>query len=550
MPYSRIMGQERPSAKDMLQLPPLGSHPVLISRKLLILGIYLQGFPPAKVQELSGLHTPYRDIMHRAVETASRLVISNDELVATIECIECIMMETMYQNNEGNLRRAYLSIRRAVVIAQMLGLDRAANSSLSKTLEPETRTRIDPDIMWFRVIQCDRYLSLMLGLPQATPDNGFADAKILEGCSPMERMERMDCAVGGRITQRNYADMHDLTVRQEIDKLLLDAAASMPPQWWLAPDLSTRASDDLEALHDTIRLMNQFAHYHMLARLHIPYLLHPSTDPKYVYSKITAVMASRELLSRFIPFRSSQNFGSFCRGVDFLAFIASTALCLAHIDARRQEKADADENGALLSFLSHQRPSDRGMMERVLETMEHIIRTSSDRIAAKIARITRHLLAIEADAAMGGSYRTDSSQNAHEEELECNGKISDGGAVLRIYIPHIGTIKIERDGISRSDTATAPMPAGPDIGPTTLGFDSLVSPPLSEQPGEQEQDETIPENQSFNWLVNHSDAFSFDGPAVPDAQGFDPMLDLRDEQDLQGVDMAFFDSLFRFCGPE
>ncbi|KAI1378035.1 hypothetical protein F4677DRAFT_453740 [Hypoxylon crocopeplum] len=545
----------------MLQTPPPSSHPVLIARKLLMLGIYLQGFSPSITQELNGLSIPHHNIMHCAVETASRLVTSDDDLAGTIEGIECIMMESMYHNNGGNLRRAYLTIRRALVIAQMIGLDRGSNLPLLKVLEPATRIRIDPELMWFRIIQSDRYLSLMLGLPPGTTDNSFATAKMLEGCSPMERMERIESAAGGRIIQRKDADMHDLKVTQEIDTMFQDAAASMPPQWWLAPDLSSRASDDLEAIHDTVRLMDQFAHYHMLQRLHLPYLLHPSTDPKYDYSKITAVMASRELLSRFVPFRSSDAFSSFCRGVDFLAFIASTALCLAHVDARRQKRGRVDEGGALLSCLSHQRLSDRGMMERVLEIMEHIARTSADRIAGKIAGITRHLLAIEADAAMGGSYRTDSSYGTGGEELECNGKISDGGTMLRVYIPYLGTIKIERHDVSRS-SMPAPIladPRSPGTPRPTPSFDPLASlgPPLpSERPAGHEQDRVTPENcladcptniQPLHRPAQDDDAFA---STIPDAQWLVPGLDLGDDVDLQGVDMAFFDSLFRFCDAE
>ncbi|KAK6527295.1 hypothetical protein TWF281_010482 [Arthrobotrys megalospora] len=474
--------------------------------------------------------------MHRAVETAVRLVTSNDDLAGSVEGIECILIESMFQNSEGNLRRAYLSMRRALVLAQMIGLDKAKcpNSPLLKFIDPATKLRIDPQQMWFRLLQSDRYLSLMLGLPQGTVDNSFATAAALEGRTPMEKMERLNCSAAGRIIQRNSADMHDLMMTKEIDEMLQEASALMPPKWWLAPDLSLRTIEDLDAIQDTIRLINQFTHYHLLERLHLPYLLHSSTDPKYDYSKITAIIASRELLSRFIPFRGSQSVGSFCRGLDFLAFTASTALCLAHINARHQKTARVDGGGALLSFLSHQRPSDRGMLEKVLENMTDAARTRNDITATKIASITRHLLAIEADAALGGSYTTDSSYNADEEELEYNGKISDGGAVLRIYIPYLGTIKIERHGISRSDITVPPR--------STANLDQPSSelPPL-----EHEQTQAPLGNPVIDWS---QPTIGVDTLPSLDAQWFVPGLDFGNEWDLQGVDLAFFDSIFRFCG--
>ncbi|EGX54036.1 hypothetical protein AOL_s00004g69 [Orbilia oligospora ATCC 24927] len=537
-PYSGVVGFQKPSPEDILRPPSQKTHPVLIARKLIKVAAYLQGFAPKTVQQLTGLSISHHDIMHRAVETAVRLVTSNEDLVVSVEGIESIMIESMFQYSEGNLRRAYLSMRRALVLAQMIGLDKAEcnNSPLLKFIDPETRVCIDPQQMWFRLLQSDRYLSLMLGLPQGTADTNFATPAALEGRTPMERMERIDCLAAGRIIQRNSADMQDLKVTQEIDKLLQDAAALMPPKWWLAPDLTSRAIDDKDAIQDTIRLINQTTHYHLLERLHLPYLLHSSTDPKYDYSRITAIIASRELLSRFVPFQGSRTVGSFCRGLDFLAFTASTALCLAHINSHHQRTTQLDGGGALLSFLTHQRPSDRGMLEQVLENMTDVARTRNDIAATKIASITRHLLYIEADAASGGSYTTNSSYTNDGEEIDYNGKISDGGTVLRIYIPYLGTIKIERDRISRSDTA---------LPPTAI---SNFDPPQSEVLlTNYEQNQVLGDNFLSD---SRQPGFNSDGSTFTDAQWFVPSLDLGNEWDLQGVDLAFFDSVFRFCGDE
>ncbi|KAK6349370.1 hypothetical protein TWF730_010117 [Orbilia blumenaviensis] len=538
-PYSGLASSKIPSPEDIIEIPRIDTHPVLIARKLIMVGAYLQGFPPKKIQELIGLSTSHYQLMHRAVETAVRLVTSNEDFVGSVEGIESVLIESMFQNSEGNLRRAYLSMRRALVLAQMIGLDKAKNSDspLLNFIDPETRRRIDPQQMWFRLLQSDRYLSLMLGLPQGTVEDTFATAGALEGRTPMERLERIDCSAAGRIIQRNAADMHDIEVTRKIDKMLQDTAGLMPPKWWLAPDLSVRAIDGIDAIHDTIRLINQFTHYHLLERLHLPYLLHSSSDPKYDYSKITAIIASRELLSRFIPFRGSRTVGSFCRGLDFLAFTAGTALCLAHISAHHQRVTGANEGSALLSFLSHQRPSDRGMLEKVLENMTDAARTRNDTTATKIASITRHLLSIEADAALDGIYTTDSSYNPNnEEEIEYNGKITDGGAVLRIYIPYLGTIKIERHGFSRSDS----IPRLPHSS----------APLFSEyRPAEQQQTQV---DQDISLMASPHSTADMNTFITQDLnlQWLDSNVDLSDGWDLQGVDLAFFDSIFRFCGDE
>lgn len=83
--------------------------------------------------------------------------------------------------------------------------------------------------------------------------------------------------------------------------------------------------------------MNQFTHYYLLAQLHLPYLLHPSDEREYDYSKITAVNASREILLRFVAFRSVE---AYCRGVDFLAFVAGRVVMLGHVETRRRRQPD------------------------------------------------------------------------------------------------------------------------------------------------------------------------------------------------------------------
>jgi hypothetical protein len=561
--------QKAPSPREMLQLPAPGSHPVLVARKLLMLGSYLQAVPSSGIQSLDHQGVSSRDVMLRAVDAVHSLVNCNDELVASIEGIECITIESMYHNNAGNLRRSWLTMRRAMLIGQMMGLHRGRNPPSVQTLE--RRTSIGPEHIWFRLVQSDRYLSLMLGLPQGAPDNNFfATAEALEACTPLERLQRIDCVVAGRILQRNEADINDLAATQEIDKLLHKASMSMPPQWWLIPNLAPSASDKVEHFHNTIRLMDQFTHCHLVARLHLPYLLRSLADQKYEYSKITAVNASREVLARFVAFRSSNPIGSYCRGIDFLVFIASTTLCLAHIDVHRQGRAFASDRDDRFFFnsLVHQRPSDRGMMERALESVEHMASAGVDKIAFKIATILRQLLVIEADAADGSSYST-SSFASGEEELEYSSILSASGNVLHICIPCLGTINIERSGVSRSDEAvgmsastasstdpgvlfgTSPLPERQEerarqplnmldcptrysISDQSVGADWLAVPWHLGPPASPQYSVSVTKNQSIS---------SFHGDGLQVTQ---PLLETgADDWGLQGVNMALFDSFIR-----
>ncbi|CAJ2512367.1 Uu.00g053820.m01.CDS01 [Anthostomella pinea] len=436
MPYSAFASEKLASPRHLLELPPEGSHPVHIARRLLMLGTFLQGISPSFADKLADMRSEYRNLMSRVVDTATRLVTSNDELVESLEGIECVMIESMYLNNAGNLRRAWLANRRAMVMAQMMGLGLPTGTgSLVKVLEKETYDRIDPEYMWFRIVSSDRYLSLMLGLPQGTLENVFASPKALENCMSMERMERMMSVAGRLILQRNGAERTDIQATYQIDKMLQEAAAMMPPQWWsMAPDLTEVSNNDAKAFQETVRLMNQFAYHHMLVQLHLPYILQASsTASSYDYNKMTAATASRAIVALFVSIRNSVLASAYCRGIDFVVFIASTTLCLVHIEARRQ----------LFNGLQHQRLSDRGLLERTLEIMETMAEQNQDVIAREICGILRPLLAIEDSSAKGGYYHASASPDGENRGARGVSGAGDAHDVLRIEIPYFGTIRIE-----------------------------------------------------------------------------------------------------------
>ncbi|KAL5047698.1 hypothetical protein BDW71DRAFT_34047 [Aspergillus fruticulosus] len=521
------------SPRKLLKLPPPGAHPVLIARKLLMLGTFLQGVPPSAIQQLGDRGVSYRETMTRAVERAITVVTTNDELISSVEGLECVMMETLYQNYAGNLHRAWMAVKRAASAAQMMGLHRAQDLPPSRFLDPATRAAFDADDICFRLVQMDHYLSLMLGLPQTAPEGRFAIPEDLSRFDPRDRLQRLHCAVSGRIVRRNDAGINDLSVTCEADQLLQTAAADMPPQWWLPPTFSK----DSDLVADTVRLMIQFTHHHLLARLHLPYMLRSSasTDRNHDRSKSIAVNASRELLSRYILFRSANPVDYYCRGCDFLAFIATTIMCLAHIDTNAHSN-----NANIFDPLIHSRPADRGLMERTAEIIASTAAAEysvSEAIAPKLTRIIRHLLDVESNAANGTIYSTStstSSTTSDGDEGEIGGALSQGGKALQIRIPYFGTISLERGyGVipkGSQEEAQGQMVAADSDGMAAAHAGDQVSSSWG---------------AGHDIRTSHLQAPASNGPLESEFQS-DPMCSgAEDDRDLQGIDIALFDSLFR-----
>jgi hypothetical protein len=353
-------------------------------------------------------------------------------------------------------------------------------------------------------------------------------------------MQRLHCAVATHILQRSDSDVDNITKTDEIEKLLRTATAEMPPQWWLAPKFDCSKSE--EALEEVVHLMDQITHYHLLLRLHLPYLLRFSSNHQYDQSRIIAVNVSREILLRYLAFRTSNPGHFYCRGTDFLAFVAITVLSLAHVESHNQcnQPTKRLEPGAAFEFLAYSRPSDRGTMERALDIIETMARVGTDAIASKLARVIRHLLTIEASAANGTAYRMTSSKGS-EGELECDGKVTGAGAALHVYIPYFGAIDFERRAISESPLLT-PLPLEQSVSAS-----SVTTVPLSDQLITQNQ--KLPLSCLGNPLQRSpisTDVCSFDGFNTQSTQSIVPIeaSNIEDGWDLQGVDLALFSALF------
>jgi hypothetical protein len=152
MPYDLLDKKDVTAGEGLVEIPGPTQHPVLISRHMLLLATFLQHLHPDH----------------------------HEEILGTIEGLECVIIESVYQANIGNLRRSWMSCRRAMNIAQLMGLNRHDNQAQYKVLDPTKEYH--PHVMWFRIVFLDRYLCLMLGLSQGCLDRSMAsDAMLAKG---------------------------------------------------------------------------------------------------------------------------------------------------------------------------------------------------------------------------------------------------------------------------------------------------------------------------------------------------------------------------------
>lgn len=522
------------TAETLLEFPDATAHPVLIARHMLLLAMLLQS------QDIKDLTESDQNTMERLVDLATSRVTKDDRFLGSMEGLECLTIESVYHANVGNLRRSWLAIRRAMSVAQLMGLNRAHDQTQHEVLG--ARTHYDPCIMWFRIVEFDRYLCMMLGLPQGCLDRSMASSAALASDTLLGRMERVHCVIASRILERNEnpPSSQDPTLTRDLDVELQKAARRLPSKWWLLPDL--RLSPDPQALFwDTRRLFAQVLHYNLLNQLHLPYMLRSSSttpNAKHEYSLITCVNASREMLSRFIALRSFDGVAYSCRTIDFIALMAAMTLLLAHLDSHRSET----EN-----LLAHQYHSDRAMIEQVKDNMEELNRASSDALSAQIADWLARLLAIEAEAADDDGQprcaRTVVVQEAGAETADANGAII-------VQLPCFGVLRIAREGVSRGVHAQQHKAQG-DRNDQAVSVDTITPLLSSGSRGVGTPPESEPNRDSGErptTLETLSPSAPVSDNVYPLLQRFIQYPDVTtggENWAFQGVDWAFFENLTR-----
>lgn len=411
------------------------THPVLLAKQMLIFSSMMLHLPPK--EHIASLSEHHRVIMERLADTAISEVTTREELFGTMEHLECILLEAFYHLNCGNIRRSLLAFKRAVVAGQLMGINRPCNLPV-KVLDPSTD--IDPQVVWFRIVYMDRFLSLMLGFPQGHSDTSMSsDLEIMSG-EPSERLELLHTAILSRMLERNNLGLSlpAIAMTLEIDADILKAAENMPAKFWRPPNFGGLEKDSQEALWESIRMKDHMFHYTMLNQLHLPFLLRSGTEQKNEYAKITCVNSSREILTRFVAFRAFNCISASCRMADFLALVAGMTLIIAHLYSHHQKDTD--------NLLAHQRLGDRAIMEQALESMEVSSNLNEDKSTASCAHLLQQLLYIEADAAQGQNY------NAQKVQWS-EGDHENGRNMLVITVPYFGTVRFTRDGIRLVETA-------------------------------------------------------------------------------------------------
>lgn len=525
------------SQSDLCVIPPVNAHPTVLARRLLQLSICMQQLSPVFNRAEIDLRTTMSKTMARIACTVATLVTSNDELIGTSEGLQCLCLQGIWHANAGNLRKAWLSNRKALSLAQLMGIDRGN----TRTFKPADDTS-DPKKhasaagVYFRIVYCDRFTSLLLGLPVGTYDNSFATEEAMLRDEPQERLNKAHTVISARIIERNSnKTAQAYAITQEIDLELEKASQSVAADWWQEPILDPFASHS-KMSELVCTFIHQIHHFDLLILLHLPYMLRDPAESRYEYSRVTCTRASREVLKRFVGFRTIINSAFSCRHVDYSALIAAMTLLLSYLGTQKLDSTGSIPHSNVPTWPPSNltpcppNPSahpvctvheDRKLLEAVRERMRHVAIINDDKLSQESADIISQLMPV----------------------LEIRDKGNESAALdcMHLSVPYLGTVSIRPNESSSVD-----MDAG---GNGAMAPYQITIPNSGLAPGAMIPMEQMDLSGLEHVFMGENDGGSggmsfaqFDPQMLPDAE-LPALTAEADDWTFQGVDTSFWSML-------
>jgi hypothetical protein len=404
----------------------LYENPLIIAKYLLWLVVGLQQLPVGFDHSSLSLPYPVDIYIKSVVALISSHITSDDEMVSSISGLETLYWMAIYNSNAGKPRSSWLCFRRALSISQLLGLHRHSTRKLMATDHMPVQYLNE---IWYCLLEGDRYLSLILGLPYTATFETFDASKDDDEAStltPEQRYGRRLIHIASLLIERNQSPRPpSFAATQDIDEKLEAISKELPADWWDLPEPgSSRMTEEAGVSFD--KAVGHIWHYQLLALIHLPFLLHAQTEKRHAYSRTTCLHASREMIKRYIVLRKDNRSFS-CKILEFQIFTATVTVMIAILGTTAYE---GQARGL--------EAEDWRLVEEVVSIMENLSGYPGEAMSRESAKVLKAL-----------------------QEMSRRAEAKPGNEMLRI--PYFGTINVSVQGRCRETRDLVPEISPPSI---------------------------------------------------------------------------------------
>jgi len=415
-------------------------NPCILGSALSWLAMSMQCLPMSYDTGRLSLPIPLNDLTQHYVLTIDRLIVCDDEISVSLEGIECILLQGQFYGNVGRPRKAWAIIRKALSHALLLGLHKTT-SQASATPSPHHQRRGN---VWWHLVQCDAYLSLMLGLQSFTKpplSDSQVELQVGPGIISCDLYRKKLFTVISKIGDRNQA-MHissdtTLTTTMEINQELDALSNHLQPISW-NPIMPSQTYSVKDALGNYESIITHFWHYQAKAYLHLPFMLQSPSSSEFDCNRTACVSGSREVVQVYIRMRELAGGRiNLCRVVDFQVFMAAVIVILGLLGYR---PTSAPRNYS-------QEAEDWNLVYQTMEVLKVVSAEPENLIAAQCFQALEALVSI------------------------ANGQLLTSGEVSgrKVFIPYFGMINVApvSSFMNRTAQGAAPNLQEVDLPPPT-----------------------------------------------------------------------------------
>ncbi|KAF1987789.1 hypothetical protein K402DRAFT_403455 [Aulographum hederae CBS 113979] len=360
------------------------------------------------------------DLLERYLGLVNRWIVSDDDYLGSLEGLECVILQGKCYSDIGQARRGWLTFRRGLVFAQLLGLHR----NHEKTPEGAS--------IWWNLFGADRFASLMLGMPYGI---GEAHCSLEFGTDAWYCFFVKVGILAGRVIDRTQNPQEQsFSSALDLDQEIEDAGNAMPNEFWTTINQSPQMTDVDAATEWQELILSQICFYQLRVYLHMPFMLKSAVNPRFEYSRKTCLDNARKMLQLYHLIRSDGTPMYQCKAIDFIGFTGCILIALGLMGYGRLtpgHNLDQDEEDW-----------------RLIDTSIEIFKRASTEKGGKVASQSYQVL----------------EQMRLAKDMDPNIDCASANCTTKFVIPYFGTISVkpgrrwQQSSISGSSGPSSQMP--------------------------------------------------------------------------------------------
>ncbi|KAK0278171.1 hypothetical protein LTR35_009494 [Friedmanniomyces endolithicus] len=365
MPRSVMTEAQMLPLWDKSQQPD--ANPTDMANLLISFVMTIHQIPPAQLSRLLSSVQGGASYIRQVSDAVEVAIVKDDVLAASVDGLGASLFWLRLQLVGTRTQKVWISLRRIITLAELIGLPRAMHQLKAFDTQPETnvsrsqreRTKEAAEL-WVSICAVDRLAAMMFNLPLGTGSHVYVlQEPVVDGQLDTQlyltRLADVACGVQNvdylHATGTPSSELCENVLR--LDQQLRALACLAPEGWW---ELS---SEKVSAVH-----ILQYFHQYITIRTHVQLALKNQGNDLYAYSDLVCTETCRDLARRYHVLRGLLPNGFFaCRLLDLQALTAAIFLLI-------KQHGSAQQIIVSTSTHVHADATTRLLLERLLEAME------------------------------------------------------------------------------------------------------------------------------------------------------------------------------------